>query len=99
MELVGNKEDTMQKAEVLAIVLWPDANSAQLKIEGQDGARSRNVNGIVGAMKAAIISGGQTLLSMHTLTRSQSRTTTSRGCPISEVQGGILEPKRDSVMS
>ena len=52
-QMIQGQEDNLREAATLSIVVWPGHASPQ-NIEGWGGDRSRNVNAITKAMKAAI---------------------------------------------
>ena len=62
MEFIRKKveghEATLKAAATFSIVIWPDATSLQ-SIEGHGGDRSRNVNAIAKAIKAAVTGGAK----------------------------------------
>ena len=57
-EMIQGHRESLQEAVTYSIVVWPDTTLTQI-IEGWGGDRSRNVNAITKAMKAAVTGSGK----------------------------------------
>ena len=57
-EMIQGHKESLQEAVTYSIVVWPDTKSTQA-IEGWGGERSRNVNAITKAAKAAVTGSGK----------------------------------------